>query len=64
MVNLNYSFDIINLKPIDYNNYDHIKLLIYNKINSTILNINIDDNLKKQLETSSKTQYKKLYKTN
>ena len=25
-------------------------------------NINIDDNLKKQLETSSKTQYKKLLK--
>lgn len=46
--NLNYNFDIIQLTPIDTNNYDYIKLLIYNKINSNILNntdIIIDDSI-------------------
>lgn len=46
--NLNYNFDIIQLTPIDTNNYDYIKLLIYNKINSNILNntdIIVDDSI-------------------
>ena len=36
--NLNYNFDIIQLIPINTNNYDYIKLLIYSKIDPHILN--------------------------
>ena len=43
--NLNYNFDIIQLNPINHNNYEHIKLLIYKKIDSSILNITLEDNI-------------------